>query len=341
MDVTVIIISYNTRGMTLECLQNLYANGGEASMEVYVVDNASSDGSTDAIRDAFPQVHLIRNEENRGFGPANNQAIRLAAGKYVLLLNSDAFPRPHAIDRLVAYLDAHPDTAVVGPKLLNKDGSHQLSCYRFPSPWRATCEYLGLTAAFPNSRLFGDFRNCSQEREVDFVIGACMLIRRAAIAEVGLFDEEFFFYGEETDWCRRFHNKGWKVNFTIDAEAYHLNGASGAAQPDAVFNEFRGAHERIIRKHHGVFGLAIVRSVVTIGAGLRVVLFALLAIPPGNREKRLPLLRKWNRILLWNLGRRGPGLPRSRVVPQRATEANRLNDRRFHADVKELKTADR
>jgi GT2 family glycosyltransferase len=310
-------------------------------MEVYVVDNASSDGSADAICDAFPQVHLIRNEENRGFGPANNQAILLATGKYVLLLNSDAFPRPHAIDRLVAYLDARPDTAVVGPKLLNKDESRQLSCYRFPSPWRAACEYLGLTAAFPNSRLFGDFRNCLHEREVDFVIGACMLIRRAAIAEVGLFDEDFFFYGEETDWCRRFRNKGWKVRFTPDAQAYHLNGASGAAQPDAVFNEFRAAHERIIRKHHGPLGLALVRLVVTVGAGLRVILFALLAIMPRDRTKYLASLHKWNRILSWNLGRRGPGLPRFHVAQQHVTESNRIIDQRFHADVKELKTADR
>jgi GT2 family glycosyltransferase len=317
--ITVIIVSYNTRQMTLECLRTLYANVGAATAEVFVVDNASTDGSADAIRDAFPQVRLIRNQKNQGFGPANNQAIRLASGTYICLLNSDAFPLPHAIERLIAYMDAHPKAAIVGPRLLNGDGSLQRSCHRFPSPWRATCEYLLLTAAFPRSGLVGDYRTWSHdsEREVDFVIGACMLVRRAAIEVVGLFDEDFFFYSEETDWCRRFQKCGWKICFTASAEVSHLNGASGAAQPDAVFNEFRRAQERFIRKHYGFFGLALIRFVVVIGAGLRVAAFGLLAALPRNRAKRLELCRKWTRILTWTLGRRGPGLNRSPMAEAR------------------------
>lgn len=308
--ITVIIVSYNTRQMTLECLRTLYANAGGANLEVFVVDNASNDGSAQAIRDVFPQAHLIRNEQNVGFGPANNQAIRLATSEYILLLNSDAFPRPHAIERLIAYLDAHPDTAIVGPRLLNRDDSLQRSCYRFPTPWRMACEYLLLTAAFPNNRWFGDYRAWphDSEREVDFVIGACMLVRRAAIQEAGLFDEDFFFYSEETDWCRRFHRAGWKICFTPHAQVQHLNGASGAAQPDAVFNEFRRAQERFIRKHDGPLGLAVVRIVVVIGAALRVAAFFLLSAAKGKRAQHWAACRKWTRILAWTLGRRGPGL---------------------------------
>jgi GT2 family glycosyltransferase len=308
--ISVIIVSYNTRQMTLECLRTLYANAGGAELEVFVVDNASNDDSAEAIRDAFPQAHVIRNEQNVGFGPANNQAIRLATTDYILLLNSDAFLRPHAIERLIAYLDVHPDAAIVGPRLLNRDESLQRSCYRFPTPWRMACEYLLLTAAFPNSRWVGDYRAWAHdtEREVDFVIGACMLVRRAAIQHAGLFDEDFFFYSEETDWCRRFKLAGWKICFTPVAEVQHLNGASGAAQADAVFNEFRRAQERFIRKHDGPVGLALVRIVVVIGAAIRIAAFFLLSAPKGKRAQRRATCRKWTRILTWTLGRRGPGL---------------------------------
>src|SRR5579871_4191764 len=131
---SVIIISYNTREMTLECLRTLYSDLGTLPAEVWIVDNASQDGSVEAIRSAYPQVRLIANERNLGFGAANNQAMREACGKYFLLLNSDAFPKAGAIGKLVEYLDTHPEVGLVGPRLLNGDGSLQISCFRFPSP---------------------------------------------------------------------------------------------------------------------------------------------------------------------------------------------------------------
>jgi GT2 family glycosyltransferase len=297
--------------MTLECLGTLYASLRGVDAEIFVVDNGSQDGSAAAIRDAFPAVNVIANVENRGFAAANNQAIRVSRGEYVLLLNSDAFPKSDAVQRLVAYLDANPGVAVVGPRVLNRDESLQKSCYPFPGPWRAVCDYLLLTAAFPNSRLFGDYRAWAHddERVVDFVIGACMLVRRCALDQVGLLDEDFFFYGEEADWCRRFHSAKWKVCFTPSAEIYHLNGASGATQPDRVLNEFRRAQERFMRKHHGMAALILFRIVVVLGSVLRIAAFGVIAlVAPGKRSARLALVRKWCRILLWTLGRRGPGL---------------------------------
>lgn len=320
LKVSVIVVNYNTRAMTLECLHVLHHNLTGIPAEVFVVDNASTDESAGAIRNAFPGVRLIENAENRGFGAANNQAIRIARGDYILLLNSDAFPKPHAIEQLASYLDGHPDVAIVGPRLLNRDGSLQKSCYRFPSAFRAACDYLLLTAAFPNNPIVGDYRGWAHdhERDVEFVIGACMLVRKSAIDAVGLFDEDFFFYGEEADWCRRFRVAGWKVRFIPGPDVSHLNGASGAAQSSRVFDEFRRAQERFVRKHHGVLGLAVMRIVVVIGALMRIAVFSATALfSRAGRERRLDTVRKWGRILVWTLGRRGPGLARPR--PNAAT----------------------
>jgi GT2 family glycosyltransferase len=337
---SVIIVNYNTRQMTLECLETLYSSLAGLPAEVFVVDNASQDGSATAIRAAYPQVRSIENQTNRGFGPANNQAMRLARGNYILLLNTDAFPKPHAISNLIAHLDSHPDVAIVGPRLLNRDGSLQKSCYPFPSPARATCDYLMLTAIWPDSKLIGDYRNWphDSERSVDFVVGACMLIRRSAIESVGLFDEDFFFYGEETDWCQRFHRAGWKVCFTPDAEVCHLNGASGKAESDAVFDEFRRAQERYIRKHHGRLGLLWFWIVVVIGSVARVAIFGFLAaVQPSRRSARLGDVKKWRRIFLWTLGRRGLGL--GRPTASSAAQDSPLPLESGNAPVESIKSA--
>jgi GT2 family glycosyltransferase len=308
---SVIIVSYNTREMTLECLRTLYAQLGATTAEVFVIDNASKDGSVEAIHKHFPVVRVIALPENRGFGAANNIAIREAVGDYLLLLNSDAFLKAGALATLIAYLDSHPGAAVVGPRLQNADGSLQLSCYRFPSPFRAVCENLLLTAAFPGNLLVGDYRSWPHdtERAVDFIIGACWLMRSEAVKAVGLFDEEFFLYAEETDWARRFHDAGWQITFLPQAEAIHLGGGSAGNQSAKVFSEFRRGQERYIRKHHGGFGLWVFRASVITGAVLRIVFFSLLALfQRSRREKAIKVVRLWTRIMAWTVGFRGPGL---------------------------------
>ena len=307
---SVVVVSYNTREMTSQCLRELLIDLGDTAAEVFVVDNGSHDGSVAAIRGAFPEVRLIETGRNAGFAAANNLAIARAAGEFVLLLNSDAFVRPGSISALLGYLQTHPSAAAVGPRLLNADGSLQLSCYKFPGPARAFCEHTLLTAAFPNHWLIGDYRRWPHdaERDVDFVIGACMLVRRSAIQQVGMLDEQFFMYFEETDWCKRFHAAGLSVGFTPGAVVTHLNGGSGKEQPDRVFNESRRSGERYIIKHHGRAGLAVVHTLTVAGALLRISVFGLLAAVPGRREPARALRRQWKRILLWTLGRRGPGL---------------------------------
>lgn len=309
--VSVVVVSYNTREMTLECLRTLSDDMKEMPWELWVVDNASTDGSAEAVREAFPEAHVIANEHNVGFGAANNQAIRQARGNYLLLLNSDAFVQPGTVRQLVDYLDSHPDVAVVGPRLMNADGTLQQSCYRFPSPMRAVFEHLLLTAAFPNHPLVGDYRSWPHDevREVDFAIGACLLVRAEALQEVGLFDERFFMYAEETDLCYRLRRVGWKVVFVPESQVTHLGGVSGSFQSDRTFCEFRRAQDLYIRKHHGLPGLLVFRCATAFGALVRILCYSVLRVSrgAGGRKAGRDALTWW-RILLWTVGFRGPGL---------------------------------
>lgn len=289
-----ILVSYNSREMTLDCLRALHADLGDMPAEVWVVDNASADGSVAAIREAFPQVQVIANERNAGFGAANNQALRQAAGEYLLLLNTDAFPRPGAIRALVDYLQAHPEAGAVGPRLLNEDGTLQLSCYRFPSPARAWLENVGIAAALPDHPTVGDYRRWPHdtERQVDFVIGACMLVRRAAYEQVGGFDERFFMYSEEADWQRRMRNAGWRVAFTPAAEVVHLGGASGAAEKARVNRHFFESLDYYTWKHHGFPGLVSLRAAMTLGCAVRACLWAAVALlRPARRSAAASRMR--------------------------------------------------
>jgi GT2 family glycosyltransferase len=284
--ISVIIVSYNTRAMTLECLRALYADVGGMAAEVWVVDNASADGSVEAVRAEFTQVRVIANDKNVGFGAANNQAMREAAGRYLLLLNSDAFPRPGAVAAMVDFLDRRPEAGLVGPRLLNKDGSLQRSCFPFPSPARAWLENLWISAVFPDRPKLGDYRRWAHdsEREVDWLIGACMLVRREVLERVGGFDERFFMYAEESDWQRRMRDAGWKVLFTPAAEVVHLGGASGANEKAKINRHFFESLDYYEYKHHGVLGLVSLRAAMTVGCFIRTILWTgVLLFVPGRR----------------------------------------------------------
>ncbi len=284
--VSVIIVNYNTRQMTLECLQKLYRELGDIPSEVWVVDNASNDGSCNAIRSEFPQVRLIENTGNRGFGAANNQAMAAAAGEYFLLLNSDAFPKPGAVQVLIGYLRTRPQQAAVGPRLLNEDGSLQLSCFRLPSPALAWYENIWLSSALPRHRVFGNYRRWTheEERTVDYIIGACMLIRRQAYEQVGGFDERFFMYSEEADWQKRMRDVGWTIGFTPEANVVHLGGASGATEKPHINGHFYDSHDFYMKKHYGLSGFFSYRLAMILGCFLRMILWSVVVISVPRRR---------------------------------------------------------
>jgi GT2 family glycosyltransferase len=236
VDISVIIVNWNTRDTLRDCLMSVYKQTRDISFEVIVVDNASSDGSAEMVKREFPEVILLQNNENRGFAAANNIGMAVAQGRYILLLNSD------------------PESAVVGCTVLNPDGTLQHSCFMFPSLLNMFLSSTYLYKLFPKSKFFGreqmTWWDRKGVREVDVVTGCLMLVRRQAIEQIGLLDERFFMYGEETDWCYRFKQGGWKVLFTPQAEIIHLGGQSSKQTSIEMTLQLRGSILLFIQKHH-------------------------------------------------------------------------------------------
>jgi len=253
-DVSIIIVNWNTRNILRNCLLSIYDQTKEIYFEVIIVDNASTDGSVEMVKRDFPQAALIENMVNRGFAAANNQGLKIAKGQYILLLNSDTIVLDGAIQKTVAFAEQHPKAAVIGCKVLNPDGSLQPTCFMFPSLLNMFLSSTYLYKLFPKSKFFGreqmTWWDRNDVREVDVITGCFMLVRRRAIEQTGLMDEQFFVYGEETDWCYRFRQGGWKVLFIPDAEIVHLGGQSSKQMASQMTLQLRGSILQFMCKHY-------------------------------------------------------------------------------------------
>jgi GT2 family glycosyltransferase len=229
-DVSVVIVSFNTRDLLRECLNTLAAQAGNVSYKTFVVDSASRDGSADMVAREFPEVRLFRSSVNLGFAGANNVAFPHCRGRYVVLLNSDAFLTPGALALSVEKMDANPRAGIGGARLVGRDGAWQPSARLFPSPLNDFLLLSGLSARFPRSRFFGRVdRTWASDREAaetDWVPGAYSIIRRSALEQVGPFDGRFFLYYEEVDLCRRFQKAGYTIHYWPDIVVIHLGGES-------------------------------------------------------------------------------------------------------------------
>lgn len=229
MDLSILIISYNTRELLQACLESVYAQLGELDAEVIVVDNASHDDSVAMVRERFPQVRLIENAENRGFAAANNQGFAVVSGRYVLLLNSDTRVLDDVLPASVRYMDAHNDVGAMGCRVLNPDGSLQLTCSQTPGLVNMLLLTTGL-CRLDWPRWLGRYEMKhwlrDDERDVDVIYGCYMLVRREVLETVGPLDEDFFFFGEETDWCKRMWDAGWKLRLAPVGEIIHHGSAS-------------------------------------------------------------------------------------------------------------------
>ncbi len=262
-DVSVVIVSFNTRDLLRECLHALAREAGGVTYETLVVDSASRDGSAEMIECEFPDVRLFRSTVNLGFAGGNNVAFPKCRGRYVVLLNSDAFLTPGALERSVRHMDANPRVGLGGARLVGRDGSWQPSARMFPSLLNDFLILSGLSGRFPKSRFFGradrTWASPMDESEVDWVPGAFSIIRRSALERVGYFDGRFFLYYEEVDLCRRFKNRQYQVHYWPDVVVIHLGGESSKTLQNLTMSS-AGAQLTLwrmrsallyYRKHHG------------------------------------------------------------------------------------------
>ncbi len=251
-DLSIVIVSYNAREHLERCIDSLVATPPALSHDIIVVDNGSTDGAVDAVRRRWPQVRTLALERNIGFAAANNRGIRATGGARVLLLNSDTVVPPGAIDTLASRLEAHPDAAVAGPRLVDAAGLAEISFGAMISPFaelrQKTVGALYARGVAPVTGWVA--RATRRERFVDWVSGACLLVHRADAEAVGLLDERFFLYTEDVDFCASIRARGRRVLFTPAAEVVHLRGRSRATAADAMTAAYRRSHVAFYEKHH-------------------------------------------------------------------------------------------
>ncbi len=299
IDISIVIVTWNAKRYTEECLRSLEQQRADLAMEIIVVDNASSDGTVELVRDEFPRVNLVENPGNYGFARGNNIGLRRARGQYVCLINSDVNVPPECLPRMHEYMEATPAIGVLGPRMLGRRGTVDRSYMRFPTIWNCLCNTLALDSLFGGSRLFGgilmrDFKN-TRTADVEVLNGWFLMIRRAALEQVGLLDETFFMYGEDIDWSYRFYKAGWKRVYFAGAEAIHYGGASSDNAPVRFYIEKQRANLQFWRKHHGRLGAASYRLVVYLHESLRLLGHGVRFLVKGSAraEAALKVKRSW------------------------------------------------
>ena len=267
MDISFIIVNWNTKDLLHDCLESIFKTVHAISCEVIVVDNASRDGSVDMLKEQYPQVAVIANDANRGFGAANNQGFAAMKGKYALLINTDAVLTEGAVDKLWAFAEGHPEAAIVCGQLLNADGSKQNSIASHPTLLSLATNTSLLEYLFPRRYPSKRYEH-TQPLEVDSAIGACMMIRKKALDEVTFFDERYFFFFEETDMAYAMKEAGWRIYQVPDARIYHLQGQSIGHNSRSRIEFYRSRYQ-FLRKwkskayYRAAFVIIFIRLVLT------------------------------------------------------------------------------
>jgi GT2 family glycosyltransferase len=289
LDISVVIVGWNAKHYLELCLESLAAAPPRRSIEIIVVDNASSDGSAEMIEARFPYVKLIRSEENLGFSKGNNVAIRQCRGRYIALVNPDVIVFTGCLDALADFLDQNPKVGNVGPRVMNPDMTQQSTCRRFPTLWNNFCSATGLATAFKSSWLFAGehmwFFPHDRTLSVDVLVGCFSMIRRETFDDVGLLDEDLFMYGDDVDWCRRCWKAGWQVVFFPGARAIHDRGKITAPYPV----RFAVAQQKSIlhywRKHHSFLGVLGIRSIMLFHHVVRYGFAMVAGLAPAKRAE--------------------------------------------------------
>ena len=297
--ISIIIVSWNTSRLLENCLASIFANPPTSSFEIWVVDNASTDDSPRMVREKFPQVHLVENRENVGFARANNQAIQQCSGNYILLLNPDTLVSAGALQALVDFLDQSPEAGAIGAKILNPDGSLQISSHPQPTLsrelWRLFhLDSLSPYAAYPSTRW-----ETNHPQAVDVLMGACLLLRKEVLDQVGFLDEDYFIYSEEVDLCYRIQRAGWRMYWVPQAEVVHFGGQSTQQVPTEMFLNLYHSKIKYFRKHYGWATTQIYKSILRLAALARLMLAPFVIFERSSRrQKHLTLVDRYWRLVL-------------------------------------------
>jgi hypothetical protein len=287
-DISIIIINWNTCDLLAECLESLYQTISGTSFDIWVVDNASTDDSVQMVQAKFPEVQLILNRDNVGFARANNQAMAASQGRTILLFNSDAVATPGAVASLLETIKAHPQAGIVGGHLLNPDGSFQASYSPFPNLWQ---EFLILSGL--GRLLYGRWYPSRGPQEVrgpqpvDYVEGACLLVRREAFEQVGGLDEGYFMYAEEVDWCYSMRRAGWQVWYQPAARIIHYGGGSSRNRRTQREADLYRSRVRFFRKHYGNVAAMALKTLIYSLTAIKVITHGTLRLLSGNRRGRV------------------------------------------------------
>jgi GT2 family glycosyltransferase len=305
LDISVVIVAWKAKKYVELCLQSLVDAPPRRNMEVFVVDNASGDGTLEMIETRFPWVKLIKSSENLGFSRGNNVAIRQTRGRYVALVNPDVIVFPDCLDALADFLDKNPKVGNVGPRVFNPDMTQQSTCRRFPTLWNNFCSASHLEGIFKGSRLFAGehmfFFPHDRTQSVDVIVGCFSMIRREALDQVGLLDESLFMYGDDVDWCRRARNAGWDVEFYPGAQAIHDRGKTTAPFPV----HFAIAQQRSVlhywTKHHTFLGVLGIHSIILLHHLLRFVISTLSGLVDSQKKLQNDVRKRVSAACLWDL----------------------------------------
>ncbi len=301
LDLSISIVNWNTRDLLRNCLRSIYETTHQISYEIFVVDNASSDGSYQMIEREFPQVRLLRNEENLGFAQANNQALKRSQGRYILLLNPDTIVLERAFAKMVEFMDGNPKVGALGPRILNEDRSLQFSCYSFPTISTFLFHITHLDTLFPKNRLMGKYRmsywDHNDIREVDWVTGACLMVRQEVIQRIGLLDEDYFMFSEDLDWCYRIKRLGWKVYYLPKAEVIHLR--SQATQRDRERMETATHITRLLffSKHYDVLRVSAIKCLLILEILIKTPLLIIFSLFPTKRKSLRSKINRYKNLL--------------------------------------------
>ncbi|SRR6266496_936802 len=296
---SIIIVSWNTASLLENCLASILANPPTSPFEIWVVDNASTDDSPRMVRESFPQVHLIENRENVGFARANNQAIQRCMGKHLLLLNPDTLVASGALHALVNFLDQHPEAGAVGARILNPDGSLQITSHPRPTLSRELWRLFHMDALFPYAEYAPTKWRTKQPQEVDVLIGACLLLRKEVLDQVGFLDEDYFMYSEEVDLCYRIQRAGWCLFWVPQAEVVHFGGQSTKQVPTEMFLNLYHGKIKYFRKHNGWSAAQIYKLILMIAALSRLIFAPFVFFEHSSRrQKHLTLVDHYRRLVL-------------------------------------------